>query len=103
MHVVAVAGTFGRVRIEQGIEFLGSKLWRIPACVVGRAIKRRRRAMTESGHKRSKPGQAEMVIWLLEIHRARDLGMHCGPTQLLSRVLLPDCRLHQCRSGQKEP
>ena len=66
------------------------------------AIEGRGAFVSQFFHQRADARQATLIVGLAIIHRAADLGVHLGATQLFSRDFLSDGRLYQCRSGKKK-
>src|SRR5262249_50200711 len=58
--------------------------------------------MPELAYDRTNSLDADMVIRLPIVHRARDLCVHLRTAQFLCRILRSDGRLHQRRSGEEE-
>src|SRR5581483_9022357 len=90
--------------IQQSIEIVCCKFWRIHSSVESASLKAPgSRARSHLRHQRTQPRQAEMIVRLFEVDRAGNFGVHCRASQLLWIGLLSNGRLHKRRTGKKQP
>ena len=82
MHVVGVGGGAGGVGIEKGVEVLGGIFRFVFLGVVGRTVEGRAGGMAELRDQRAETGEAEVVVGLLEVDGAGDLGVHGRAAEL---------------------
>ena len=78
VHVVGVGGGAGGVGIDEGVEVFGGIFRGVFCGVVVGAIEGRARGMTELRDEGAQTREAEVVVGLLEVDGAGDLGVHGG-------------------------
>ncbi len=90
------------VGIEEGVEVFGGVFGRVFFGIVGDAAEGCTGAMTDFRDERAQTGDAEVVVRLLEVDGAGDLGVHGRAAEFFGGIFLADGGLDERRSGEEE-
>ncbi len=95
MHVVLAAG----IAVEDAVDILRSVARLLGFLAIEDALL----ALAHLVHQQANALDAGLVVRLAKVDGAADLRVHLGAAQFFGRILRADGRLHQRRSGKKQP